>query len=214
MGLMNKINNGALRVTDPNKILNAMNADWAIVSHDYQTPLFDRIYTSRLIDTSIKQLCINSANEKYNHELAGDIQKEFRVTQTDVVSKVENELRIHISRILNQHVKSINTDDQLWVNFQQKQEFNPRHAHEGMFSFVFYASIPESIREEHLKSPSTNTKSRGLIEFSAERTNGSLLFNPSEDTIFIFESSHVHQVYPFYSDETRISVAGNIHGWE
>jgi hypothetical protein len=213
MGLMNKkeIPDGALRVSEPNKILHEMNADWVILAHDYQrNPLHDRIYTSRLVNTNLKQLCINSATEEYNHNLAGDIQKEFEVTQTDVISKVEEELCIHTSRILNQRVKSINVDG-LWVNFQQKQEFNPRHSHEGMYSFVFYASIPESIRKEYLKSPSTNTKSRGLIEFCSEYTNDSIIFNPSENNIFIFESSHIHQVYPFYSDETRISIAGNIN---
>ena len=33
----------------------------------------------------------------------------------------------------------------------------------------------------------------------------------STSYILIFESSHTHQVYPFYSDETRISIAGNIY---
>jgi hypothetical protein len=104
-------------------------------------------------------------------------------------------------------------DFSLWINYQKPYEFNPPHCHDGVLSFVMYASIPEEIRSEYLDSHSPHAKMRGLIQFSSERTNEVFNFNPQTNDIFIFESTHKHEVFPFYSDNTRVSVAGNIFGW-
>lgn len=197
---------------DPQKVLNERGRDWDIFQYAYQFTMLDKIYVSILQDKSIPQKCIQLNGPAYNYVLAGDIQKEFKIDNKQVVDQVRQELTHHLSRVINQPVSNVDLNEDLWVNYQQANEFNPAHSHAGIFSFVIYADIPEEIREEE-KEAHGNMNTRGLIQFSAQFTNDRLTFNPSTYTIFIFESSHVHQVYPFYSDNTRITIAGNIHGW-
>ena len=206
MGLMEAKHN----VHDPQKWLKETNREWDLFQYGYQRLLLDKIYASTIKDKSIIDQCLNnSSNISINNKLAGDIQKEFKVDDDNVIQSVEEELKGHLSNI-NGPVNKLDLNGALWVNYQQATEFNPTHRHDGILSFVIYADIPEEIREEHKNSPSENTKTRGLIQFSSQFTNDILAFNPSTYTILIFESSHVHQVYPFYSDNTRITIAGNI----
>ena len=101
-----------------------------------------------------------------------------------------------------------------WVNFQKKYEYNPVHDHSGIFSFVWYLDIPEEIRQEH-KNSKGNTLSRGCIEFSSIfKAASRMRLNPQTNDLLIFASQHEHQVYPFYSDNTRISLAGNIYEYK
>ena len=208
-----------MAVHDPQQYLKETSREWDIFQYHYQHTMKDKIYVSQLKDKDIKTLCVDSIAENINAELAGEIKKEYRITSIDTINAVQKELSYHVSNLINAPVNDINLYNSkdnfysLWVNFQNQHEFNPSHSHDGMFSFVFYAAIPESIRQEHAQKTVGNSPSRGLIQFRSELSNDSMIFNPSEDTIFIFESSHMHQVYPFSTDATRISIAGNIYGW-
>jgi hypothetical protein len=111
-----------------------------------------------------------------------------------------------------------------WVNFQEKYEFNPPHSHSGVLSFVIWYDIPFYMEDELLKSPSQKT------EFD-KRENGYFNFIPRlgeptmhtsmsvpiaadkrlNGTICLFPSSLSHSVYPFYSsDDYRITFSGNL----
>lgn len=197
------------QIHDPKEWLSESNQEFGIFQYPYQFSLKDKIYVSTIQDKSIIDKCIHSATLKHNDYLAGDIQKEFKVTSADVIGQVEHELKWHISNIFNNKVSQVNLNNDLWVNYQNSTEYNPVHSHTGQFSFVIYADIPEIIRQEHTQSIG-NSHARGLIQFTSQLTNDVMYFNPSTYTILIFESSHLHQVYPFYSNETRISIAGNI----
>jgi hypothetical protein len=201
------------RVHDPEAWLKETNQKFDIFYYPYYFTLKDKIYTSIIQNKSIVDECIRHASVPANNSLAGDIQNEFRVTNTDVISQVEHELKWHVSNIFNNSVSISKIDlDSMWVNYQKATEYNPIHFHtSGEFSFVIYADIPETVRQEH-KQSFGNYKSRGLVQFTSQFTNQNMLFNPSRYTILIFESSHLHQVYPFYSNETRITISGNILG--
>ena len=217
-----KINEAEKNLLEPKKYLEQTNQSYDIWSYGYLTGLSDRIYTSSIENKKILELCLDTSSlgQEFQIELAGDLNDEYRLTG-EVCSLIHEEMKIHLSRILNREVKSINMEhiegsplEALWINFQRKGEHNPCHVHEGIFSFVFYPSIPEEIRHEW-KNGKNNAISRGLIQFSAARSNEMIRINPSTGDLFIFESSHRHQVYPFYdSDDVRVSVSGNIIGWE
>lgn len=202
---------------DPHKWLEETNKEWDVFQYNYQFSLKDKIYFSTIRDKSIVDLCINSLGDSANNMLAGDIKEEYRVNSTEAIERTQEELKYHVSNITGGPINSVSLVNQavgeldLWVNFQKAYEFNPTHAHAGIFSFVIYADISEEIRQEHLNSYSHHSQCRGLIQFSSEFTNEAVYFNPSKYTILMFESSHMHQVYPFYSNNTRISIAGNIH---
>lgn len=205
------------KILDISQHLKADSSEWSIIGYDYTYALKDKIYVSNVSNSEIVHKCVQRASGTMNASLAGDIQEELRVKDKECLNDIEQELVIHMSRIMQSPVKNVSVEldgaGDLWVNYQKPFEFNPSHSHSGTLSFVIYADISEEIRKEHLNAYG-NMHTRGLIQFFSEYTNEHLFLNPVNNNILIFESSHIHQVYPFYSDNTRITIAGNIYGWK
>jgi hypothetical protein len=44
--------------------------------------------------------------------------------------------------------------DTMWINYQNKHDFNPPHTHRGTLSFVIYCKVPKTIFEEQAVSNS------------------------------------------------------------
>jgi hypothetical protein len=204
-------------VLDPKRDLKNSGREFTYYDYPYTFTMKDRVYVSTLRDKSIVDQCIQSALFDHAGSLAGDIEDEKIIRSHQVGLSVAEELKWHLSNMANQPITyvDLNGDSnppspQVWVNKQKQYEFNPAHDHTGMFSFVIYGDISEEIRQEHLKSKG-NTRLRGLIQFSSDLTSEGMAVNPSKYDILIFESSHTHQVYPFYSDNVRVSIAGNVY---
>jgi hypothetical protein len=115
--------------------------------------------------------------------------------------------------------------DNLWVNIQRKHEFNPVHHHSGALSFVIWMKIPYDLEEEVKYfppcsgTPGNESGNSYTSKFCFYYTDTVGRITPAkvpvdksfEGTILMFPSSLHHAVYPFYtSDDTRISVSGNI----
>ena len=115
----------------------------------------------------------------------------------------------------------------LWVNFQKKHEFNPMHVHRGVFSFVLFMKIPYDLEQEDKVFPDTVNPGKFEGYHDDLRTSRFVFVNPDPlygmkqiplhvDKSFegkgcLFRSLQNHMVYPFYtSDETRVTVSGNI----
>jgi hypothetical protein len=88
-----------------------------------------------------------------------------------------------------------------WINYQKKNEYVPLHKHDGIFSYNIWMKIPVE----------------SIFEFSYNSIIGTdlnyklKLTKKDEGRIILFPSLLYHLVYPFYkSDQTRISIAGNI----
>lgn len=164
--------------------------------------------------------------EKFNQELAGNIQKEFLLINS--FSYIENLLIADAKNFVtvNNYDKDINVNNtqsdlglmNCWVNFQRKHEFNPSHNHAGVISFVIWMKIPYTADEEKTHSPGklSNTNVPGHFEFLYTDTVGqikSLLIacdKTMDGTVLMFPSKMVHAVYPFYTtDDYRITVSGN-----
>lgn len=103
--------------------------------------------------------------------------------------------------------------DKLWINFQKKNDFNPTHTHSGQLSFVIYCKVPEKIFEINSEG---NYKKAGEIDFiygqkisALDKSNYTI--RPFEKLMLIFPSTLQHQVPPFWVDEERVSVSGNIN---
>jgi len=90
----------------------------------------------------------------------------------------------------------------LWVNYQQKGEYNPLHVHSGIISFVVFIDIPYG-EEERLKH---NTN--GGFQLEAKILPVDKSWN---GVILMFPSTAKHAVYPYYTtDKERITISGNI----
>ena len=106
-----------------------------------------------------------------------------------------------------------------WVNYQKQNEFNPYHAHTGLYSFVIWMKIPTRYEEQNknLSAFNSNCPSISSFEFIYANILGGGAgkkydMNPEmEGTMLFFPARLHHQVYPFYNcDEDRISISGNI----
>jgi hypothetical protein len=167
---------------------------------------------------------------KYHDYLVGEIHHEY---DFDLPSSSKQYIQSLVEQLekksnyIKHHINSPSTqlryDLEVWVNFQQKHEYNPLHHHTGFYSFVIWYKIPYLQSDE-------NKASHQKLE--GKSYNGSFCFvypNPinnlsqpiiqydlnmdksQEGHIIIFPASLNHIVYPFYtSDEPRITIAGNI----
>lgn len=103
----------------------------------------------------------------------------------------------------------------VWINYQQKGEYNPLHNHFGDYSMTGYIDIPYKLEDEHkLKHQGSPTKTAGNISFvnasSHHLSPGEMTVSPEEGMMLFFPSLLLHQVFPFYtSDKPRISIAAN-----
>ena len=183
----------------------------------------------------------------YRQDLAGKIEKEYQFN-SELTEKYNCALLPYVSQYLNNLVydwaeaeKDASVEDDLieieknmhltsmWVNFQQKYEYNPVHHHIGDISFVLYIDVPDVIYQE---SPQGRGYPNGTIAFTHQldlapevsinswrarkqlsnilrplSTTGGL--KPTNGDLLMFPSYLCHSVESFYSDVTRVSISGN-----
>jgi hypothetical protein len=194
--------------------------EFEIFEYDYLCNFNDKIYHA-VTDNILTKKTLKAANKvihNYKENLAGDLTKETLLFKQDTNKHINyvQDVMPDICDMLHEHIKNI-TDNldisieiqDMWANYQSPRDFNPIHDHVGDFSFVWYLDIPEEIRTEHLQVNNT-APLRGLIQFISSYSSEQMTFNPATNDILIFRSNHLHQVYPFFSDNIRISVSGNI----
>lgn len=88
-----------------------------------------------------------------------------------------------------------------WINIQKQTEWLPPHDHTGFISFTIWISLPEESTFEFIYSTITGDKVKCPLKLTKE----------NEGEMIMFPSKIMHCVHPFFnSDETRITVAGNI----
>tara|TARA_A100000172_G_scaffold32009_1_gene19124 strand:- start:1262 stop:1879 length:618 start_codon:yes stop_codon:yes gene_type:complete len=165
---------------------------------------------------------------KGNRRLAGNISDSFFIEDKDdwffnnvllylIQQYTEGDLKAIVPAVLTKNCSYVL--DSIWVNYQNKYEFNPVHCHQGVFSFVVWMEIPSSYKKEKkLKFvKESNSQCPNTFEFiftnmlGAVSTERYYLEPEDKGTILLFPSNLLHQVYPFYlSNKKRISIAGNI----
>ena len=164
----------------------------------------------------------------YNTHLAGAIKKEFILAGiTPLLNKFFSKVIPEYWKLQNIPEKSnekyvINTSNinepDVWVNFQERYEFNPIHKHSGELSFVYWVNIPYDLKKEQQRlTASTSNLKNPVFSFVFTTPEGSIagydlnVDKTYEGQMIIFPAWLLHQVTPFYtSDNYRISVAGNL----
>lgn len=157
---------------------------------------------------------------RYNNDLAGQIETELQYKINgdfkDCIEHLFQEYRRTFDFFLN---NNYTIDNNSWVNFQKKNEYNPLHYHHHDISWVCWVSIPYDLQEE-LRMPNvkdSNTLVASKFQFIYNRLDGGIytqdldIDHTWEGTMIMFPAYLKHQVYPFQtSDAHRISIAGNI----
>ena len=198
----------------------------------FQTEV-DSNFTKELIEEGRK---LTIKEDDWSPKLAGNLKygRSYHYKQ-DYLLKVEHYLMNYVERYLNglldrfgqdyRGVKSLLevycdrhtlrpgkiTLDSLWVNFQNKHDFNPPHTHSGILSFVIYCQVPKEIFEVQADS---NHKQAGHVVFDygdpISKLQGSEFpIKPYENLMFIFPNELKHYVPAYWVDAERITVSGN-----
>jgi hypothetical protein len=190
-------------------------------------------YTLSKIHAELAKIKVNmSAAETYNSDLAGNIEREFKLKDCHadiekiVIPLAEYHEQEYPCRwLLNKSVRRKGDAppklwlSSVWANFQQKHEFNPMHTHSGIYSFVIWIKIPFDRNEELQKAPGRRSSDpkAGAFEFVYPTSLGTVMSHQFpmakdlEGKIVLFPAMLSHQVYPFYTaDGYRISVSGNL----
>jgi len=158
---------------------------------------------------------------KMNEFLAGQIEREYQLEKSKqhivpFLEEMGREYQKNWDYYQGQDLKI----DSLWVNLQQKTEYNPIHKHDGVLSYVAWLDVPyKHDNEVNLKrSRESRTKHfSASFQFIYSTVIGTIsneiykVENGWEGRIVMFPSELLHIVYPFYtSDGYRISIAGNL----
>ena len=176
---------------------------------------------------------IDKANKKHeviNGQLAGNISKSLNMGLYDIdpilkmVMPLCHEYPKQFGLPYRDPVSGLAHNEMMltewWVNYQYQNEFNPMHAHDGIYSWVIWMKIPTESEEQNLLPIAANSNAQGQISnfyFSFTDTLGKIvnyeiaMGKSVEGTLVLFPAQLKHSVNQFYNcDESRISVAGNI----
>jgi len=178
---------------------------------------------------------INLLKGKVGHQnkLAGNIKEEWNLEPcipvfNNYILNLINKNPLHLDYLLKERKKFVVEErtpplqlNSFWVNFQKKHEFNPVHNHSGLFSFVIFVQIPYDLEKEKKEGPGSlsNSNFTSCLQFHVTNLLGRhfneivYVDKSYEGGIYFFNAETKHCVYPFFtSDESRITVSGNI-GW-
>lgn len=172
-----------------------------------------------------------------NDKLVGEIKNEYSFGLSPLVEQFlgvamqdfESKSNYFHSRFgFDLPTKLVNHDS--WVNFQQKYEYNPKHVHTGVYSWVIFYQIPYYLADELKFGKSTFVNSQIDIlrngnfsfeignyipktksyDFTTEFIASKYMDKNYEGYMTVFPSNLPHTVAPFYStDKFRITIAGN-----
>jgi hypothetical protein len=178
------------------------------------------------IRLEIDQIKSNFSNAtSHNKNLVGNLDHSYElITSRQRIEELV--LPIFLKYIHDYDYKGLNNNpdfelelSRAWVNFQQRYEFNPCHAHDGDFSFIIWIDSPYSMEEEYAVAPGAKSVhfAPGCVSFHLTNTLGYIsshdfaVDKTYNNNMLLFPSTFVHSVNPFYStDSYRISVSGNV----
>ena len=113
-----------------------------------------------------------------------------------------------------QHTHSFTLID-LWSNYMKEHEYNPEHTHGGQLSWVIFLDTPD-VSEEQKAYKGTATPPGSIAFHYGEPqhpkwADHTFNYQPQVGYMWIFPAQLRHQVMPFHTKGTRISVSGNLY---
>ena len=176
------------------------------------------LYKTRLTDESIEKVlsfCKKKKSLDFRRALVGHIEEEYKLNVKEIFPMLAPYLNSYVQALYeqrgivpNKYIKMTS----VWVNYMKQGEFNPPHTHSGDLSCVLYLQIPKDMDKNKMghvaKSPAP-----GAICFSYGELLKDNIYNhdffPEKGDFFIFPAWLKHYVFPFKSDEERISLSAN-----
>jgi len=183
----------------------------------YSGPLLFKSSLSKEDCLALLKICNNNKKVKYNKNLAGVINEEYKIENLEAVKIILNkyfdEIVIAVSNWYSFSPKQVILKS-AWTNYMKAGEFNPPHIHNNCkFSSVFYLQVPEKISKESKNFISTGSKPGDINFLFCPPTPGYVethIHSPKSGDFFIFPSTLIHSVNPFKTKKIkRISMAIN-----
>jgi uncharacterized protein (TIGR02466 family) len=165
------------------------------------------IITHRSLNESSRELS-NVGGWQSNDDLAEDDQFTDLVTY---VTQSFNPIYKHNNYI--DGLKFIIVD--MWANINKHRDFNKAHLHPNSdWSFTYYVKVTEDSGDIVFCDPRVRrhmkVQDNILIDHSNNSQHGIYTVNPLNGRLVIFPSYLEHYVEPNLTQETRISISGNI----
>lgn len=174
--------------------------------------------------------CVEAAGDKKNAkpELVGQIDKSYAIEDLNnffwkhLLSRCVDTYRQHYGcDPVKAPVKKdlVPYLDEMWVNYQNKHEYNPIHNHGGVYSFVVWLTIPTEYQDQAKLSNASDSISNWNSCFAMHYTDSlgrlrCVKYEMGEQwrgKMLFFPASMNHEVFPYYEcDDQRISISGNI----
>lgn len=183
--------------------------------------LSEIIYSS---DKNVKSSLAGIQSDNWMIPKAKPVLEPYILSLVDAYSKkykdLTDEYEQEVGKILApRHKIGEYNLDTIWVNMTKKHMYNPPHNHQGIYSYVLFHKIPFSLESErklpHVKS--SNQPYPGCFYFIHPSHSGHTYVQnlevdcKSEGHMILFPARIYHGVHPYYtSDETRITVSGNV----
>jgi hypothetical protein len=162
----------------------------------------------------------------FGNKLAGNIKKEYALKKNKkelekfLIDKAEDYNRAfnYLSSVKMLSKNANLSMDSAWVNFQSKNEFNPVHSHQSVYSFVGFIRIPYTI-DDIINGPGkeSNSPCSGSLSFLYTDIFGRVrdytfrATEKDEGCFLFFPACLSHCVYPFQDiDDYRITISGNL----
>ena len=187
----------------------------------------------RMNDATVNHIwdCIESQGKSMKNSLVGQIDKSYFIEDIDHL--LWNNLLVQCGDVYQKTwgnpcilpIASKSDKDfilyleKMWVNYQNKHEYNPLHNHKGVYSFVVWMKIPTDYKEQQEQpnakgsnGPQNSSFYIQYVDILGQFHTFNKEMNPEDEgTMLFFPSALVHGVNPFYNcDEPRISISGNL----
>ena len=175
----------------------------------------------KLTDLSVREKLAGHLEKEHRYPI--DIQEKFiKMTASIFDGYRESHLKyFQLDNVIKQYGHDYGTFkptmvlENLWVNYMRENEYNPLHTHSGDLSFIIYLDVPDMSVE--LKNHVANSPPPGWVMFQNELMGNEPTWKiirqsspPKTGHMFIFPAGLHHQVSPYKTPGTRISVSGNL----
>lgn len=198
----------------------------------YQTTVSENIIEDLLFEGDK----LTEKDNDHRHRLAGNMKRGYsRLYNDDYTLRHEDWILDRIRDFVDCYVEKLGDElintwlskdydrlksangtlrlDTMWINYQRPGDYNPAHHHKGVLSFVIFCKVPPRIFTENAVS---NSQQAGKIIFNYGYGGESCLagnqypISPYNGLMLMFPAKLEHYVPPFWTDDIRVSVSGNI----
>tara|TARA_R100000773_G_C4217932_1_gene116392 strand:+ start:832 stop:1425 length:594 start_codon:yes stop_codon:yes gene_type:complete len=165
---------------------------------------------------ALKKLCKKDKKKDARKNLAGHLDHEYDIDvqkYQDIIMGYLDAYRDGYYKFYGRPLGKLVTSG-AWVNYMKAGDYNPPHVHtQCHYSSVLYTDIPEALIKEGENSVTQSYLPGSLIfqvfPYQSELSIGRQGYFPKEGDLYIFPHNTQHEVVPFKSKGTRISIAAN-----